>query len=530
MFKQKSALGIFFVLFFLVGCFGPDFPVFASYKESAEPEVIVPKPGIASTDFEIEYKEKKEEPPSVSFFDFLTPPEEKTEEKTNYKNRDLREKLIWQQYNYPDFSIMAKIMALSSQKLLPQELGENLTIRGGENLSGQAKHHVFGRHEIETEEGPPVMIEDPAPPETPTEQVTVPTEWPQIIGQSKILGGLLGAFEAPKSVIIDIVNPVNTNAPPRKTGHTKSQITVDSSPANTYPEKEGSEEKNSFATKALLTENTKTTTKAIQDFFEQVLGWFKKETKETLATSQDRKGGLTLANKTRATVPGLETINEQSSLFAAFLPADLVKDKDGKVSAPLAVKAQYEVSEKYSLKEGSDETVFQNLGKTVKNYCLALCSQYPADYPIIRIDPLCTSCDPGDYEMTGYGDVLLNKEGLCQFEEGVGCHYYEPSDNASQGCGPGKDPVCEGKDEKDKFKCNPYEIGLDGDYDACGGPPHGSCVDSSVCYVMTFAPNPAGGYGECQYANSNVCVRADRIQVGECAAVCNWGCCAWQKY
>ena len=523
MFKEKLLLGVFLVFFFLINWLGFTFPVFsASYKESAEPEVIIPKPGIASTDFEIEYKDQKTET-KTSFWSIigLSPPGGSSQESSDYQNRYLEGDLFWQEYNYPDFSIMNKVMTGASQKLLPKELGENLEIRGEESFSGETKHHVFGRFQ----QGD-LIIEDPEPLETPTERVNTPPEWPQIIGQSKILGGLLGAFEAPSSVIIDIVNPTNTSAPPRKTGHTITDIKSEASQANNTTENKR------FKTLTLLQEIVKSVVSFFEDLFteadeegnilEQFLAWFRKEETEETLIGQDESGEFTLVNKTRATVPGLETINEQANFFAAFLPADLVKDKDGRISAPLAVEAQYEVSEKYSLKEGSNETVFQNLGKTVKNYCLALCSQYPADYPINRIDPLCTSCNPSDYEMTGYGDVLLNRD-ICQFEGGA-CHYFLPYDDTNQGCGPGQDPICEGG------RCNPYEISLDGDYDACGGPPHGSCVDSSVCYVMTFAPNPAGGFGECQYANPNVCVRADRIQVGECAAVCNWACCAWQEY
>ena len=47
--------------------------------------------------------------------------------------------------------------------------------------------------------------------------------------------------------------------------------------------------------------------------------------------------------------------------------------------------------------------------------------------------------------------------------------------------------------------------------------------------IVLILPSAKGGFGACQYANPNVCVRVDRIETGSCAAVCNWACCAYQK-
>ena len=513
---KQSALR---VTLLLISFLGLAFPVFsASYKEAAEPEVIVPKPGIASTDFEIEYHSQES---SSNTQPVLSPGEESSHQETQYQNQFLEGDLFWSRYNYPDFSRMESSINIALKRLLPQAIGENLVITGGDNLSGQAKHYVFGRFQ----EGE-LVIEDPSPEKTPEEKISIPKEWPGIIGGGKILGGLLGAFEAPKSVIINIVNPKSAEAPPKKTGHPDDSTLARSSQADKITENR------EFKTTSLLQKIVSNTVSFFQDFFtrtdeagnviETVLSWFRKEKYEANLTGQDEEGKFTLANKTRGTVPGLETINEQSTLFNSFVPAEIVEGKDNQISAHLAVEAKYEVSPDYYPKEGAEKTVFQKLGTTVRNYCLALCSQYPSGYPINNLDPLCPSCNPDDYELTGYGDVILGKD-ICQKDDTGACHYYLPDDGTNEGCGPGQDPFCEGE------RCNPYEIGLDDDYDACGGPPHGSCVDNSVCYVMTFAPNPNGGYGECQYANPQVCVRADRIQIGECAAVCNWACCAWQE-
>jgi len=152
---------------------------------------------------------------------------------------------------------------------------------------------------------------------------------------------------------------------------------------------------------------------------------------------------------------------------------------------------------------------------------LSLCSQYPAGFNISQIDSLCPSCRPDDYPLEGYGDIPLSQE-LCQPNAAGGCDYYDPL--ATEGCGEGQDPVCEAG------RCNPYEFYTDDYIKKCGAAPwYGDCRNPDVCYKMTFAKNPAGGFGECQYANPNVCVRADRLKVGQCTAVCNWACCAEQE-
>ncbi len=521
--KNKSYKNRFFfillrLLVFLLFFFSLSSSV-SALQSSLAPEIIIPRPGVATTNFEIEFKTQTKTTLSSPVCSHNNSPSD-NQEGPLYEEGDLRGELFWLKHNYPDLSVMGRIMAGASEKLLPRILGETLEIRGGNDLSGQAKHHVFGRYQkiVLNSNGEEVVVdvEDSNPLATPTERVFVPSEWSQIIGQGKILGGLFGTTEAPNSVIIEIVNPTNTNAPPRKVNHVPTNIRKEASQANSVIENKN------FETKTLLQTLIRTTVSIVRRLIEDALAWIRQEDTEKNLLAQDKLGGLTLVNKTRATVPGLETINQQAELFSVFLPANLVKNQEGKISAPLAVEAQYQVSENYSLREGSEETVFQNLGRTVRNYCLALCSQYPAGYPINRIDPLCVSCNPKDYELTGYGDIALNKH-LCNLEGGL-CHYYiSPFSLADQGCGPNQDPKCTGN------RCNPYEIGPDGDYREAGcSMPHGTCYDSSVCYAMTFAPNPAGGFGECQYANPSVCVRADRVQVGECAAVCYWGCCAEQ--
>ncbi|KUK82994.1 MAG: hypothetical protein XD98_0456, partial [Microgenomates bacterium 39_6] len=184
----------------------------------------------------------------------------------------------------------------------------------------------------------------------------------------------------------------------------------------------------------------------------------------------------------------------------------------------------------YSFVPGLDtsekEINYHQLGKAHKYYCLNLCNLLPSGISVKTLDDTCPSCNPNDYEMTSYGDIPLSKE-FCNSESGVDCHYYDPS--ATEGCGEGQDPVCEGEDEEGNLKCNPYEFYTDDYVKTCDkSPPYGDCRNPNVCYVMTFAPNPAGGYGECQYANRDVCVRADRLEVGKCAAVCNMACCAEQ--
>lgn len=488
------------------------------WQASTDPEIINLKQGMLSTTFQIEYKDEEKSSQEV-FAGFVTDPNEEKPLPKEEKSTDVNPKftisgqLFLEEHHYPDLSTMNLVMSSALKRLLPKELDNQLSIKTTD-LSGQTKHYVYGLYrEGET------IIEDPAPIETPSQQTKAPQWWQEIIGKSKVLCGLFGSCSPPQSLNIEIADSQNNLAPPRKTGNNEGVKTEQSKPAETTIENEN------FATLSLVQKIIKTTTEYFKGLFEtedeSILAWFLKTSQEETITGKDETGQLTLFNKTRGTVPGLETINEQAEFFNIFLPADIAKTNKETVSAPLAAQAKYETSENLFPGPGSEKINYHNLGATRKNYCLTLCTQYPADYPISQIDPLCPSCNPEDYQLTGYGDVVLNRD-LCQLEGGA-CHYYTSYDGTNQGCGPGQDPICEGG------RCNPYEIGLDGDYDACGGPPHGSCVDSSVCYVMTFAPNPAGGFGECQYANPNVCVRADRIQVGECAAVCNWACCEWQN-
>ncbi|MGI6278369.1 MAG: hypothetical protein ACOYJ8_00945 [Patescibacteria group bacterium] len=490
-----------------------------SWQKNTDPEIIIPKQGLLSTTFQIEYKDEEKES-QETFAGFVTDPDEEKPLPKEEKNTDIDPKfaisgrLFLDEHHYPDFSTMEAIMSSALKKLLPEDLNNQLSIKTADNFSGQTKHYVYGLYR----EGE-MIIEDPTPIKTPSQQTEAPSWWQKVIGKSKVLCGLFGSCQAPQSLSIEIAEPKNSSAPPRKTGNKGGEKTEKSKPANTEIENE------EFSTYSIVQKIIKNASEYFKDLFEtedgSVLAWFLRTSQETSITGKDENQQLTLFNKTRGTVPGLETINEQAEFFNIFLPADIAKTDKDTVSASLAVKSQYEVSDNLFPGPGSEKINYHNLGATRKSYCLTLCAQYPANYPISQIDPLCPSCNPKDYQLTGYGDVILNKD-LCQSENGA-CHYFQPFDGTNQGCRPGQDPICEGG------RCNPYEIGLDGDYDACGGPPHGSCVDSSVCYVMTFAPNPDGGYGECQYANPNVCVRADRIQIGECAAVCNWACCEWQN-
>lgn len=436
-------------------------------------ETIVTKPGMVTNDLNLNYLSEESTASSIAY-------EPITGSETNTIDGSIKIETFY----YPDLEAMNQLNQQALEKLLPAELLEEVEIDTSQaNAQGQIKQYLSGNSK-----------------EIPSQTTDTPYYWWENIGNSSIICGFLGNCDAPNSVKIKVVSSDNNQAPPEKTGSQKSQTKntdgsiVDTQITNQF-----------FSASSLL----QTVTKWITSLFTDDEG------NQTTQIEKVTSKSATIEDKVRGSVPGGESVREKTSFFAAFSPT---KEGD-ETSGSLAVKADYETSEDLSL-GGAEENYINNF--SLRDYCLALCAQYPGGFDVSSIDSNCTSCDPNDYQLTGYGDVTLNKD-LCQNDGTGACHYYEEPDGTNEGCGDGQDANCEGG------RCNPYEIGVDSDYDSCGGSPYGTCVSEAVCYKMTFAPNPNGGYGECQYANPTVCVRADRIQIGECAAVCNWACCEWQE-
>jgi hypothetical protein len=400
--------------------------------------------------------------------------------------------------NLPNFKIMEETLSFSLERLLPESLRKELSINPQE-ISGKARHFVYGLSENEGKLAIDSATEE-IPREIPEEKAAFPSWWGRLIGESKVVCGLFNTCPAPESLKIKVAAADEYN-PPEGLGHRNSSSLVDEE------DLDNEVISSRFTIISFFTRIIEEITEFFEYWGEVLIA--KKETTTTTALAE-----------TRAIVPGGENIRENTSFFKGFLPASAVPAHH---NSPLKVSADYEVSSEYTLR-GEEKLEYHNLGATQRNYCLSLCSQYPADFNISQIDPLCPSCRPDDYPLEGYGDIPLSRE-LCQPNAAGGCDYYDPL--ATEGCGEGQDPVCE------SGRCNPYELNSDDYNKKC---PNGTleykkqgCRNPDLCYEMTFAENPAGGFGECQYANPTVCVRADRLEIGKCAAVCNWTCCAEQK-
>jgi len=470
---------------------GNEEPYQPSIPPGTPEEVIFLKDTLASNDLTLSYKS------IITITLTPTPPPLTTAKVLGEEANEIGEKgekggelyIKEEGKNIPDFQTMEGILSFSLEKLLPESLRKELAIDNSQNIVGKTLQFVYGTGE----DGKKIPPEKER--KIPEEETTFPFWWSQFIGESKIICGLFNTCDAPGSMKIKIA-AAEEYLPPEGLGNRDSAAKVE--------EKKVENE---------VTQHEFT----ILSFLKKIITGIIGKLKEIFALEETTTTALA---ETRAIVPGGENIRENTSFFKNFLPASAIPAHH---NSPLKVSANYEVSSEYTLR-GEEKLEYHNLGATQRNYCLSLCSQYPADFNISQIDPLCPSCRPDDYPLEGYGDIPLSRE-LCQPNAAGGCDYYDPL--ATEGCEEGEDPVCEGG------RCNPYELNSDDYNKRC---PDGTleykkqgCRNPDVCYEMTFAKNPAGGFGECQYANPTVCVRADRLKVGKCAAVCNWLCCAEQQ-
>lgn len=465
-------------------------------------ETIFLKDSLASNDLLLDYRYHREEsyptpaPPTPNISPAQKVQGATTERGTKSFDGELN--ITEGGKNLPNFKIMEETLSFSLEKLLPENLRKELSINPQE-INGKARHFVYGLSENEGKLAIGTAAEE-IPREIPEEKAVFPSWWGRLIGESKVVCGLFNTCSAPESLKIKVAAADEYN-PPEGLGHRNSSSLVNE-------ENLDNEVINSrFTIVSFFTKIIEEITEFFEYWGEVLIA--KKETTTTTALAE-----------TRAIVPGGENIRENTSFFKGFLPASAVPAHH---NSPLKVSADYEVSSEYTLR-GEEKLEYHNLGATQRNYCLSLCSQYPAGFNISQIDPLCPSCRPDDYPLEGYGDIPLSRE-LCQPNAAGGCDYYDPL--ATEGCGEGQDPVCE------SGRCNPYELHSDDYNTRC---PNGTleykkqeCRNPDVCYEMTFARNGDNGFGECHYANPTVCVRADRLEVGKCAAVCNWICCAEQK-
>jgi len=441
-----------------------------SIVEETIGEIFIPENSLFCTDFEIEQTMSFETPSGSSAPVLAT------------RVDDVTGRIRLEEENVPDFSVTEKNLVSALPKLLPQNLKEMLSI-DKTKLKTNAKHFVMG-------------IQDGGlvPPEgsIPETEITHPEWWTALLGESKIVCGLFGTCQPPKSPIIKYQQPAKGNF---------SYASI--CPAG-EPAKDSSLEKpltliEEFTTRSIW----EITVSIVQRIINGVVQFFTR--------TEER---VRLINRTRGDLAGGETFNQQITFADSFIPQDF--KPEGKKGALLG-DASYNLKPEEDLK-------FQKQALNRLRRCMQLCALYPTDFSIQAIDPLCPSCNTKDYPLTpsGMDDPYLDMS-LCQKEAGA-CDYCLPL--GQNGIGPSctGDPICEGD------KCCPMEFRQAKDYTSHGCPvPYGAsdCNDPSVCRKMTFAENPDGGFGACQYQNQNVCVRTDREETGSCAAVCNWACCSY---
>lgn len=252
------------------------------------------------------------------------------------------------------------------------------------------------------------------------------------------------------------------------------------------------------------------------------LGWIKRIIKgtieEIIALFTETETVLVYS---RSRLPGGSELVQNSKILRYSLPQEII-DGTKSLGAVSSQALKNPFNYKFSLspeEEKEEDGRYYGLESMWKNYCLDLCSRLPPGTIHQFGDEICPSCNPKDYQPS-IEDIELDMS-LCQNPSPTGCDYYDP--NATEGCGPNQDPVCE------SGLCNPFEISMRKDYahSDCTPPFEGECNNPALCVKANFSPNPEGGYGKCRYKNATVCVRADRVEVNSCAAVCNWQCCSY---
>ncbi|PIS08903.1 hypothetical protein COT75_04420 [Candidatus Beckwithbacteria bacterium CG10_big_fil_rev_8_21_14_0_10_34_10] len=407
---------------------------------------------------------------------------------------------------FPDFTLFQERMVSSLEKNLPQKYAETLKLPGETSL--YFKTSIQGQNEAGSF-SPDFMTDCGAAPQA---EIKVPS-----VLWGKLAGALRGIC-----TYFDLCSPVNLYQ--FKLEETQPTCNLDPCFPGEKVDTEtlsASNVKGSFTTSGWVDEITDITEeegeKEIASGSSTIISKF---IKKITHKWQDEE----LMFLSRSQLAGAQETVKNAKLLYTQLPQEIIKEVTPKDKAK-ALVGDFNYSVALSPAEkGSQPGSFFELREMRNIYCMHLCSQYPYGTNIKDIDPLCPSCDPNDYKKTfaeSLEDLILDTS-LCQNNQGFGCDYFDP--NATQGCGSNQDPVCEGG------KCNPFEIGLRKDYEGSGCPlPFpGECDSSGLCVKMKFSSNPSGGYGNCQYKNAQVCVRADRASTGNCAAVCNWYCCRGQ--
>jgi len=398
-------------------------------------------------------------------------------------------KLRLERADVPDFSQTEKACKKALTYLFPSSVQEKIFIQDN-SFKTWYKSYIYGSQgELSRE--------------IPLTQKEIPSWWTRLIAESAILKFLKPGikitnfkptfFQPPQPSVEKSLNPNLLNSPGKQVGSAPSQ--------NILALQEN------FNVPSIFRRIIET----IYNLVNPTSNLYQKTTRDSTST--------TLLTKTRGNLIEGKTFLRETEFFSSLLP----KKFDFKASYSLTANASHifpENAENFHPQEGSDKLNYKELGKRQKDICLFFASLYPSKIDLSKINPLCPSRNPNDYKKTALKIDFekLNKTDCTPTSSG--CDYIREGDHPR--CD--GDPICEGG------KCYPLMWRQAKDYQNCGSPPYassGATDCNEVCSLQTFSPNPAGGYGPCQYQNPTVCVRDDIGEVGECGALCNWACCAY---
>lgn len=387
--------------------------------------------------------------------------------------------IILEESQFPDFSRFQEVVTQALPRLLPGQLGRNISLPGETKIP--LIHFIQGKGDGATGTGRG---------NSPASEVKVPANlWGRLVGAVRGFCGFLG---------VGICQPVSN-----------FQFELASAEA---PEKSACPAGQAVKPADLPAPTTKQADFSIRGMIEritEIIGDLTRTTEKT-AAQVSSAGSL----------PG-EIQNFK--FLEGFLPASVNQTIAG--GGALSEPFRYDVA----LSPGEDQIEsgqYLGLGPVRAAYCLSVrCANLPTEIDVSSVDPICPSCNPEYY--ISLDDVPLDTS-LCHDDGAGACDYYLCDESRGdvdclanhQGCGPNQDPVCESE------RCNPYEWGQRKDYDSCpAGPPYGEFPCNAYCKKQHFNKNDDGGYGHCRYTTEWVCVRPDRVDTGNCAAVCNPACC-----
>ncbi|MGB9706523.1 MAG: hypothetical protein ACPLXP_00400 [Microgenomates group bacterium] len=412
-------------------------------------------------------------------------------EKVQTENpRKIRTKLILDQADVPNFSETERTYQEALKRLLPAKIQEK-TYLPQNSFKSWYRHYVYGSRNEEPEE-------------IPETQKVIPEWWTRLIGEASILnflkpGNLITNFKPfyPQPHYLAVKGTLNPQIADQKG---KSTASVDPKELFVFNNKEY------FHTPSLF----QSITDILYEAIDLSKNLYRKITRSANST--------TLTVKSRGNLIEGKTFIREVDFLDVFLARKLSSPKNYSLSS----SSHYSFPEhpqNFFPQEGSEKINIKDLGKSQRKICLHLASILPAKINISEVNPLCSSRKLDDYLPKLEKEAFKNLANAYCIPGPTGCDFYQPGGSPScEG-----DPVCEGG------KCYPLMWRQAKDYLGSNCPlPYQAQDCNEVCAPVTFEPAEDGrGWGPCHYQNPTVCVRQDFQEVGDCAALCNWACCAY---